>query len=273
MSATLPQPLHPDPAIQLQHDLCDAAAEDLRDALPPPRTDTQTDTQEAWARRNRVALATVLSLGPASPVELDLAICHVGAIAHVKESLRQAARHMDDLNVTRHHRAEAACMGREGRGYLGKLESLQKAHRKHEATRASPEGTAMTEQSMPSLMTDAMERLPPVPPADAPSERAAAGDAATPAESASALPRKPAPPQVYSEWSDEEKQLDRIRWEADQYAVHHTMRVQAIRKLGGLPPDCDYEPPPPEVLHAIINLDGPVMRFADTYVPWVPPES
>jgi len=49
------------------------------------------------------------------------------------------------------------------------------------------------------------------------------------------------------------------------------MRVKAIRQHGGLPPICDFEPPEPEVLHAIITGDTSNLRWADTYEPWVPP--
>jgi hypothetical protein len=63
-----------------------------------------------------------------------------------------------------------------------------------------------------------------------------------------------------------------LRGEAGKYAVLNPVRVQQIRKLGGLPPDCDYEPPRPEVLHEIIHGNCSNLRWADTYEPYVMPE-
>jgi len=102
---------------------------------------------------------------------------------------------------------------------------------------------------------------------------AAQAVAAVPAAAAAV----PAPEKVryrdYSEWSEEEKQADRLRSKADHWAILNTVQAKRIRQHGGLPPDCDFEPPEPEVLHAIINGDTSNLRWADTYEPWVPPKT
>jgi len=257
------QPL--DPAIQLDRDLHDEAMEALREMLPPPHP----DTLEARARRHRAAIVRVAALVPASSVETDLAAHHVAAMAHARDCLRQAAQQMDDLRLAMKLRAQAASMGREARGYLGKLFALQAVRKKREATDADRESAAWTEHSVLNQLTDALERLPPQPPVAAPPPQSAPPAAAEPPPQAP--PPQPARPRDYEEWSDEEKHRDRIRRQADRYAILHTMRVKRIRQLGGLPPDCDYEPPEPEVLHAIITGTGSNLRWADTYEPWVPP--
>jgi hypothetical protein len=50
------------------------------------------------------------------------------------------------------------------------------------------------------------------------------------------------------------------------------MQVKRIRQHGGLPPDCDFEPPDPELLHAIVTGNGSNLRWADRYEPYVAPE-
>ena len=260
-----PPPHQPNPALQLQQDIHDEAMEALRDMLPL----RSGDTTEARARRHRAAIDNLAALVPASSVEAGLAAHHIATMAHARDCLRQAAQHMDDPRLAMKLRAQAASMGREARGYLGKLFALQAVRKKREATDADCESAAWTEHSVLNQLTDALERLPPQPPVAAPPPQSAPPAAAEPPPQAP--PPQPARPRDYEEWSDEEKHRDRIRRQADRYAILHTMRVKRIRQLGGLPPDCDYEPPEPEVLHAIITGTGSNLRWADTYEPWVPP--
>ncbi len=249
----------PDPAQQCLQDIYDEATENLCDMLPPPRV----GTPEARARRDRVAVGKVASLVPAGAAEADLAVHHVAAMAHAKDCLRQAVHHRADLKQAGQLRAQSASMGREARGYMGKLLSLQAARRKREATDKSRSSAALTEQCVLGLMTDALRRLPPP-------EEPAPPPAAAPAATAPGKRPMAPPPRDYDEWSDEEKHVDLVRWQADRYAIQHTLRVQLIRKLGGLPPNCDFEPPPPEVLEYIIHADSENMRWADGYEPWKP---
>jgi hypothetical protein len=112
-------------------------------------------------------------------------------------------------------------------------------------------------------MTSALETMPPVPP---PAAVAAAPLAATAPE-----PRAPSPflpPREYDDWSDEEKREDRLRAEAERYAILNTKRVQLIRKLGRLPDNYDFETPRPELLHQIIHGNCSNLRWADAYEPY-----
>ena len=264
MTAT-PPPHPQDPDLQLQRDIHRVAAEILRAMLPPPLT----DTPEAWDLRNRAALAEVASLIPGNPAEARLAARQVAAGAHADDCMRQVAWHRADPKRADQLRAQAAKMGREARGYAATLLRLQAVRKKRDANDDTRESAAWTEHSFLGLMTQALDSLPPDVPPPAPEAAPPPGAAAT---------EPPPPPGVmrprdYEEWSDEEKRQDRVRWQADRYAILHTERVKLIRQRGGLPPDCDFEPPPPEVLHEIIHGNGSNLRWADTYKPYVMPDT
>ncbi len=259
--ATEPQP--PDPAVQLHREIQRRAADTLRGMLPPPID----DTPEARAIRDHAALAEVASLVPASPAEARLAANHVAAMDHASDCLRQVGLHAADPRRADQFRAQAASMGREARGYFNALVRLQVVRKKREADDPSREAAAWTEHRVLNEMTQALESLPPAPPPPA----AAVPPPPAPAAAAPAKPPEKARPRDYSEWSDEEKRIDRLRAAAGRYAILNTQRVKLIRQLGGLPPDCDYEPPDPELLHEIINGNGSNLRWADSYEPWVPP--
>ena len=51
--------------------------------------------------------------------------------------------------------------------------------------------------------------------------------------------------------------------EAEQYAVIYPRRAALIRSLGGLPDKCDFGPPAPELVHAIVTGAGPTLRALD----------
>jgi hypothetical protein len=259
----------PDPERQLQRDIHYQVAATLRNMLPPPIE----DTPEALARRDRVAIATVAAMIPCNPAETTLAAHHVAALAHAGDCMRLAVHHAADLKQANQLRAQAARMGREARGYCATLLRLQAARQKREAHDASRESATWTEASVAGLMTQALETMPPAPPAapappPAPPARPAAAARAAAAAPAERAPSPFLPPREYDDWSDEEKRLDRLRAAASRYAVLHTMRVQLIRKLGKLPDNCDFEPPPPEVLQEIITGNHSNLRWADTYEPW-----
>jgi hypothetical protein len=48
--------------------------------------------------------------------------------------------------------------------------------------------------------------------------------------------------------------------EADRYAVIYPQRAARIRSLGGLPQPCDFGPPPPELVDAIVTGTSPTLR-------------
>ena len=97
------------------------------------------------------------------------------------------------------------------------------------------------------MLQQGLESLPPLPPVVA----AAAPEAAPPPA------EEPAPrPLAFSELTEQEQQKSRLRTEADGYTIHNTVRIKQIRQLGGLPPDCDYEPPRPELLGFLTHGTG-----------------
>jgi len=155
-------PHRPDPAQQRQRDILDRALRTLRYALPPPLE----DRPEAWKARDRVALATVAAMRPANPVEARLAALHVATTAYASHCLRRLPQCADDPRREAQLIALAASMGREARGCLGTLLRRQAVRKKHEATAAAGRASAaLAEQTLLALMTAALERMPPGPPA------------------------------------------------------------------------------------------------------------
>ena len=51
--------------------------------------------------------------------------------------------------------------------------------------------------------------------------------------------------------------------EAEQYAVMHPDRASRIRAAGGLPQRCDFGPPEPELVQAIVSGTSPVLCALD----------
>ncbi|HVC59654.1 MAG TPA: hypothetical protein VND19_04720 [Acetobacteraceae bacterium] len=261
MNSTPAQHLQPDPATQLQLDIHDRAVDTLRGILPPPLD----DTPEAWSLRDRVALATVASLLAATPVEACLAVLRVAAAEYACHFLRRLPHYADDPRREAQVLAQSASMGREARGHLNPLLRLQAVRIKREANVATRDSTAMSEYCTLGLMTGALQRQPPGPPARPAMPPAKAAPAAAPA---------PRPEMVrlrdYSEWSDEEKRLERLESDAGRYAVLHPERVKLIHKLGALPENCDFEPPDPELLHETITGNNSNLRWAGGYQRYKP---
>jgi hypothetical protein len=267
---TEPQPCQPDPAILLGQDIYYCLADTLRTGLPEP-ADT---TPEGRDRQIRTAIADAAALVPASSVEARFAANAIAALAQAEACRRDIGLHAHDPKRAGQARAQAASMGRESRGYVNTLLRLQRTREKREATSAGCDSAAMTEHSVRGLLLDGLQRLPPEPPrpeAPAPAADAApdaaSANAATPGQTASAAQPRKFQPRDYSEWSDEEKARDRLRWEGDQYAVLYTERVKLMRKLGGLPLGCDFEAPRPELLEQILHGTSSNLRWADTYEP------
>jgi hypothetical protein len=123
----------------------------------------------------------------------------------------------------------------------------------------------LLEQSVRGLMMDALAALSPWRPV----REAEVAAVVAPVEVA------PAPAKRvwvdYDDLPEEVKAKDRRAAKASRYAVVNTMRVQEIRKCGGVPAGADYELEP-ELLHDILNGVGGNFEWADTYVPWVAPE-
>jgi hypothetical protein len=254
-----------DPDAQRLWDIRRHAAHLLRRALPRP----VDDAPEAWALRDRVALAAVASLVPASAAELQLAVNHVAANAHASDCMDEVAGQAHDPKRADQLRSQSAKMGREARGFVNTLLRLQAARKQREGTKEACDSAAWIEHGVLSQMTEAIERLPPGPPAPR-------GDAA---EVSGEAPAGEARPPVklrvlrdYNDWSDEEKRVDRLRWEVDRYAILKTRHAKLIRQLGGLPPNCDFEPPRDEVLQQLIRRTDSNITWVDTWEPWVHPD-
>jgi len=164
MNDTPQQP--PDPADQRQRDIYDEALRSLRATLPPPLT----DTPEAWARRDRVALAEVAALAPANLAEADLATQYVITLAHGEYCLRLAAQHAADPKLAGKLRAQSASMGREARSTHRLLLKVQAVRRKRQADPVTREADARTEQYVRHQLMEALKSIEAkaVPPAAAP---------------------------------------------------------------------------------------------------------
>ena len=74
------------------------------------------------------------------------------------------------------------------------------------------------------------------------------------------LPEPPPP-------TEDDRQRLRLLTQADKYAVLHPMRARLIRRLGGLPPDCGVESPPPDLLDAIRTGEASNLLWADRLTP------
>ncbi len=292
-------PAHHDPAgalaIELQRDIHHVGVDALRRSLPPPNE----DSPESWARRDRVAIATVASLVPVNPAETNLAAHHVATLELASAARQEAVQlQLADPKRAALCRAQAASMGREARGFLGKLLQAQAARTKREANPVTCESAAWSEHRTFNLLTEALESLPPVPaPAPPPPPAAempppAAGTSPPPIASpkrtpaavspkpppaaakrhppaATPAPAMPAEPpwQDFDDLSDAEKQQTKWRWKADHYAENYPQRTRLLRLHKGLPPGADFELPEPDLLHAIITGTGQLLVEKDALDP------
>jgi hypothetical protein len=154
---------------------------------------------------------------------------------------------MDCLRLARDHAADPACvlkctaqsasMMREARGARSLLLRVQAARQKREANSAATDAAAWIEHCAVGLMADALGREPPAP---------------------MAAPQPPPEPEPEPE--DEFRTLT----EAEQYAVIYPRRAAVIRSLGGLPGKPDFDPPPPELVDAIVTGSSTVLRALAT---------
>ena len=248
----------PDPALQLQRDIHLQVVDLFRTALPG-RPD---DTPDAIVCRERNAIAEVAAMLPANAHEAALAARSVAAGAHADDAMREVQLHPGDMKVIHQLRNQAASMMRQSRGLVSLLVRVQTERRKREAKDPAREADAWTEYSVRSLLTEAHESLPP------PAPRPARPPAAAPPERSRYAPPEPDPSLSPEEAAKVERHA-LLRRQASRYAVLHTARVKEIRQLKGLPENCDYEPPEPDLLDAIINGNSSNLRWADRYVPWV----
>ncbi len=270
-------PVHHDPAgalaIELQRDIHHVGVDALRRSLPPPNE----DSPESWARRDRSRHRSPsrVSLVPVNPAETTLAAHHVATLELASAARQEAVQlQLADPKRAAQCRAQAASMGREARGFLGKLLQAQAARTKREANPVTCESAAWSEHRTFNLLTEALESLPPAPvPAPAPppppaaeTPPPAAGTSPPPIASPKRTPDavSPKPPPAAAKTSStrgdagpghagraalaaqrtgpsttsptREKQQTKWRWKADHYAENYPQRTRLLRLHKGLPP-------------------------------------
>jgi hypothetical protein len=232
----------PDLSLQLPRDMYYQLIHTLCAALPPPVSSSPEDR----TRRDNAAIAQIACLLPANADEANLAAQYVAASAQALDCLRLAREHPSDAPVALKCTAQSANMMRQARGARSLLMRAQAQREKREADNASLDKAAWLEHCTVGLMADALRRTAPAPVAEPP-----------PPQSAPLAPLQAEP------------QPDPVA-DAEQYAISHPRRAALIRSLGCLPDtvvpglDPTTDPPPPEVLHAIVAGTTPILRALDS---------
>ena len=228
-----PNPHQPlDLAYQLPRDTFHQVIHALRGALGPPVTNSPEDL----IRRDNDAIARVASMLPASADEAHLAVQCVAAQVMALDCSRLARRHDPDTALALKCHTLSLGMMRQASAARRLLLRVQAIRQKREASNATLDQAAFTEHAAMSLMADALGRPPSVP-------------IAPTAQPAPPPEPEPPPPDLAAE--------------AEQYAIIHPRRATLIRAAGGLPANCDFGPPPPELLPLIVNGTTPHLRALD----------
>ena len=205
-------------------------------------------SDEERERMGRAALAQLAAMAPANADEADLAAHYVAATAHATDCLRTAVRNTGYHDCVEGLRKQAGAMLREARGHRSLLLRVQTARLKRDTDDTARERDAWTAQSAMGLMMQAFEP-----------------EVVEPEAAVVAEPEVVAAPEPVAEADAEPKvrsELD-LKVEAEYYAIHYPRRARLIRKLGGVPPDCDFGPPDPELVKAIINGTTTALRSSD----------
>jgi hypothetical protein len=218
----------PDLTLQLPRDIYYQIVHTLRGALPPPLTDTADDL----ARRDNAAIGAVACLLPANAEEADLAAQFVAANAQAMECLRLARVHAADTSQVLRCTAQSANMMRQARGARSLLLRVQAARQKREANNVATDKAAWIEHCAIGLMAEALGRAQAAPTAEPP-------------------PVPEPPPEPDDKFA--------LLTEAEQYAIIYPRRAALIRSLGRLPDKCDFGPPSPELVHAIVTGTSPTL--------------
>jgi hypothetical protein len=130
----------PDPIQQLPKDLYYQVVHALRDALPPPITDSPED----HARRDNAIIAQVAALRPTNADEVILAAQCIAANAQALDCLRLARLHPNDIAHVLKCTAQCASMMRQSRGALTHLHRLQAARKQPPAKPATEQQDGLT---------------------------------------------------------------------------------------------------------------------------------
>jgi hypothetical protein len=229
------QHLTHDLTLQLPRDTYWLVVDTLRRQMPPPPPDYSPDD---IARRTRAAIAEVASIVPGNAEEAGLAAQYVGARFYAQDCLRLAGEHRGDPSFYLKCMAQAARTSREERGLRTMLSRLQAERRTREADSGATDRAALTEYCAIGLMAEALGQTPPA-----------------------AMPEPP--PAAPPEPQEPEEPVADLLAEADRYAVIHPRRAARIRALGGLPEPCDFGPPEPALVRAIVTGTSPTLRALD----------
>jgi hypothetical protein len=172
---------------------------------------------------------------PANAEEAAIAARSVGAHAQAMDCLRLARQQPDNAAHVLRCSAQSAAMQRTANSARSLLLRVQAARRKREADATASDAAAWTEHCVTGLMLGALNAPPPAPPPAAP---AAEPEAVT------------------------DDRFSRLT-EAEQYAVHYPRRAAAIRAEHGVPANCRFGPPAPELVEAILASTSPMLRALD----------
>jgi len=214
----------------------------LRDNLPAPPSGDPADVE----RRLHSAIAEIAAYAPAGAAELNLARRHVEAAEAADECLRrayQADRENSPDAMKRH--AQAASYMRQAQGYHTRLIRLQNERRKLEKDPRAASRAAWTEHCTIGLLAE-----------DDPLESPSPQPAAAPPPA----PEPPPPPEEPTPLT-----------EAEHYATLYPERAAQIRHFGCILPDLDFDPPDPDLEHALITAQGPIFTNLDRRFPIPPP--
>lgn len=220
-----PPPDKPDLSLQLPRDTYCQAIHELQSILPAPTE----DTPEAYACRDRAAMAEIASLLPANANEVNIAVRCVAAHAQAMDNIRLARKYFDDTKQIMQCNAQSASMMRQANAARSLLMRVQTERRKREADGAEINKAAWTEHCAIGLMADVLGEPPPAP-----------------------EPERQEPEEKFAGLS-----------EVELYAVNYPRRVALIRANGGVPDNCTFGPPSPELVHAILTSTSPVLLELD----------
>ena len=202
--------------------------DNLRSLLPRPPPGTDTD--EARAEREQVAMSAVAGLYPADTFEAILAAQIIATDAHAKHCMAAAAAldGVDDVKAAQSRNQASAMLRHMNSGYR----ALQRRQAQREKDEAAQHPAAMGRAGY--WWRDASAPEP-------------------------AAPAEPAEPPKPPELSEEEL-----------YATVYPQRAAEIRRHGGLPPRITYGPPEPALVEAIVRSTSPILLALDERDPQRP---
>ena len=230
-------PMPPDLSLQLPRSVYWQIVRELQTSLPPP----VDDTPEALAHRNNAAIAQIAAMLPVNADEAELAAACVSARAHVRDCQRQAQSLRGDPPWFLKCHAQATSMLRQAQTARRQLQLLQEERRKRESNGEAVCQADWIEHCAVGHMADALGIARPAPIPEPP-------PAAAPPEPEPAL----AAPQPFEALT-----------EAERYATLYPRRAAVIRRLGRLPDNPSFGPPPDSVVQALINGRSPILLAID----------